>query len=437
MTVLKDRNLILLLCVFLPFTYIAGILITEISVIILTIYFLFKNKSLKFFKSKEIIGFVIFSIYIAIIAILKIEHNDLKISSIFYIRFILFSLSIYFILEYSKSRMLDTKYALIVIYGFLLLIFFDSFYQFFVGKNFFGYSIINSRVSSIFGSELILGSFLIKILPIIIWLSFYFKFEIKKNAFFLIFFFSLYLITIYLSGGRTSFALMIISVILMIFFVNPLKKILSFSLAILILFISLTGIFNFGKSEIFNRVVMKTFNQVTNNLFVKEDENKVGYYTLEKFKNSEQSINKNIKLFSSDHHGHYELALNLLSQKPLTGIGPKGFRFHCRKINYDSKIGICSTHPHNTAIQIISETGIIGFSFYLTFFLFIIFNFFKFRKKNLGFYEKNGFLVISIGLLIYLFPLLPSGNFFNNWLSIILFYCIGFYFYSYNTLRKL
>lgn len=92
MTVLKDRNLILLLCVFLPFTYIAGILITEISVLILTIYFLFKNKNLKFFQSKEIIAFIIFSFYIAIIAILKIEHNDLKISSIFYIRFILFPL---------------------------------------------------------------------------------------------------------------------------------------------------------------------------------------------------------------------------------------------------------------------------------------------------------------------------------------------------------
>ena len=67
---------------------------------------------------------------------------------------------------------------------------------------------------------------------------------------------------------------------------------------------------------------------------------------------------------------------------------------------------------------------------------FLIFNLFKFQKKDLGFYEKNSFLVISIGLVIYLFPFLPSGNFFNNWLSIILFYCIGFYLYSYNTLRK-
>ena len=65
-----------------------------------------------------------------------------------------------------------------------------------------------------------------------------------------------------------------------------------------------------------------------------------------------------------------------------------------------------------------------------------MFKIFVFRKKNLDPYEKNGFLVISIGLLIYLFPFFPSGNFFNNWLSIMLFYNIGFFLYSYNTLRK-
>ena len=117
-------------------------------------------------------------------------------------------------------------------------------------------------------------------------------------------------------------------------------------------------------------------------------------------------------------------------------MGAKGFRFHCRKINYYSEIGICSTHPHNTAIQLLSETGFLGFLFYVIFLFFIIFNFFRFLKKNSEFNKKNGFLVISIGLLIYLFPFLPSGNFFSNWSSIILFYYVGFYLYSYNNLKK-
>jgi O-antigen ligase len=431
-----NKNLFLFACIFLPFSYAIGILITEIIGLILILYFLFYNKDLKYFKHNEILVLSIFSLYIALIAIFKIEHNDLRISSIFYFRFILLSLSINFILNEGKDRILEYKNILFVIFFLFLFLFFDSLYQFVVGKNLFGNELVNQRVSSIFGDELILGSFLLKTLPIIMWFIFYFNFKIEDNILFLIFFFSLYLITIYLSGGRTAFGLMLILIILLIYFIKPFKKILSYSLIILIAFIFLTSIFNFGKSEIFNRIVKKTFNQVTNNLFIKEDKNEISHFTLEKFKNSEKNIKKNIKLFSKNHHGHYELALDLFYKNPIIGVGPKGFRFHCRKINYDSKIGICSTHPHNTAVQILAETGIIGFFFYIIVLLFLMFNLFKYNKKNLELNEKCKFLIISLGLLLHLFPFLPSGNFFNNWISIITYYLFGLYFYSYINLKK-
>ena len=79
-----------LICIFLPFTYIAGILITELSILILTIYFLINNRNVKFFKNKLSAAFIIFSIFIDIVAIFKIGHFDLKISSIFYFRYIIF-----------------------------------------------------------------------------------------------------------------------------------------------------------------------------------------------------------------------------------------------------------------------------------------------------------------------------------------------------------
>ena len=429
----SNKNIMFLICIFLPFTYIAGILITELSILILTIYFLINNRNVKFFKNKLSAAFIIFSIFIAIVAIFKIGHFDLKISSIFYFRYILFALSIYYLFDLIENNLVNTKNLILIIFLLYLFIFFDSFFQFIVGKNLFGNEIINERVSSIFGEELILGSFLIKTLPIFLWLIIYLRFDIEKNKLFLIFFFSFFLITIYLSGERTSFALMMIFTFLIIFFVKSLKKIFSYSLITLIFFISLTSFNKFGKSEIFNRIVKKSFNQITNNLFL-EGNNVV--LTQEKLKESKPKIKKNLKLFSEEHQGHYQLALNLFSQNPLVGVGSKGFRFHCRKINYDSKIGICSTHPHNTAIQILSETGLIGFSFYISFIFFLIFNLLKFWKKDFGIYEKNSFLIITIGLLIYLFPFLPSGNFFNNWLSIILYYYVGFYLYSFNSLKK-
>ena len=430
---LNYKNLFFVICMFIPFTFIAGIFVTEVSVFILTIYFLIKNRNFDYFRDKLILCFIIFAIYIAVVAIFKIDHIDLKISSIFYFRYILFALSIYYLLEIPKKELIEIKNILSIIFLLFLFIFFDSFYQFFVGKNLFSYEIINLRISSIFGEELILGSFLIKTLPILLWFIFYFKFDMEKHRLFLIIFFSFFLITIYLSGGRTSFALMLLLVFLIIFFLKPLKKIFIYSLITLVLFISLTSSSKFGKSDIFNRMVKKSFNQITNNFFL-EGDNMV--FTQEKLSDSKKKIKKNLKLFSSDHQGHYELALNLFSQNPIVGVGAKGFRFHCRKINYYSEIGICSTHPHNTAIQLLSETGFLGFLSYAIFLFFIIFNFFRFLKKNSEFNKKNGFLVISIGLLIYLFPFLPSGNFFNNWSSIILFYYVGFYLYSYNNLKK-
>ena len=127
------------------------------------------------------------------------------------------------------------------------------------------------------------------------------------------------------------------------------------------------------------------------------------------------------------------LPMNYL-KNPIFGVGPKGFRQYCRSVEYDPPTGICSTHPHNFLIQITAETGVIGLIFYLSSLIFIIMKLFKgYKNKNLN-YERNCFLVISIGVIINFFPFVPNGNFFNNWISIINFYYIGFYMFSYKKI---
>ena len=37
--------------------------------------------------------------------------------------------------------------------------------------------------------------------------------------------------------------------------------------------------------------------------------------------------------------------------------------------------------------------------------------------------------IILIGIFVSFWPIAPSGNFFNNWMSMIYFYQIGFYLY--------
>ena len=52
----------------------------------------------------------------------------------------------------------------------------------------------------------------------------------------------------------------------------------------------------------------------------------------------------------------------------------RGFRSYCRDVEYDPPVGICTTHPHNYFIQILSELGLLGIFFYLTSIFFIFEN---------------------------------------------------------------
>ena len=81
-----------------------------------------------------------------------------------------------------------------------------------------------------------------------------------------------------------------------------------------------------------------------------------------------------IRIFSETHQAHYETAIKMFKDKPLIGHGPKTFfRKICNQEQYYVLYG-CSTHPHNTYLQLLSETGLIGFipifSFLFTFYFF-------------------------------------------------------------------
>ena len=43
---------------------------------------------------------------------------------------------------------------------------------------------------------------------------------------------------------------------------------------------------------------------------------------------------------------------------------------------------------------------------------------------------------LNLGIIINLFPLIPSGNFFNNWLSLIMFYPLGYWFFINQKIKK-
>ena len=309
---------------------------------------------------------------------------------------------------------------------FLGLIFIDSFYQIINGKNLLGYKLLHSRVSSFFGDELVLGSFLIKLLPIKIWFVFFFKEKLEKYFSIIIFYLiSTSSIIIFLSGGRTSFALLLIFLFMLFIFLNKYKKVLS--ITYLFIAVSIFGFsqINETKSLVY-RLFVISFHQVTNEIYTNTK--------IKSLQEDKRQLKDNLRVFSDDYHNHYKLALHLFKSEPVFGQGPKGFRFYCRSVNYNPKkeLGICSTHPHNYLMQIISELGVVGLLFYLLALSYVVINLITCIKSNDNKKNKELLVISSCMILISFFPFFPSGNFFNNWISIINYYFLGIYFYSYN-----
>ena len=184
MTFFNKQNLSLVLML-IPTSYIIGIAVTEFFVLLSILLFFIFNKDHSLYLDKKIIFLLIFSFYIFLNAKFQISDN-LKFSSYFHFRFVFFSLSIiYFCQIIQKS---NKNIYLLLIFP-ILIVLFDVILQFSTGTNLLGFKIINLRISSFFNDEFVLGSFLLRLWPIIIWGIFFFNFDLKKNFFIIIIFF--------------------------------------------------------------------------------------------------------------------------------------------------------------------------------------------------------------------------------------------------------
>jgi hypothetical protein len=85
-------------------------------------------------------------------------------SSLFYFRIGIFALLISFLIDHNK-KILDYFYYSFVITFFILII--DGYIQYFAGINIMGYKVQGIRVSAFFRDELILGSYLSRLFPLL------------------------------------------------------------------------------------------------------------------------------------------------------------------------------------------------------------------------------------------------------------------------------
>jgi O-antigen ligase len=418
------NKIVVFFIILIPFIFILGPTFVEIFSFFVVSLFLFEAKG-SFYKinKKYIYLFLVFFLFILLRSLVFSQEFEKIRSVVFYFRFLFYVLAlIYFLNRIDNKQKYFTK---IIFLGFSLLIY-DSIIQYYHGKNIFNIPLYDQyRASSFFGKELILGSFLFRFLPFIFIILILFKFDFKKNKLNLSFFLGSYFFSVLISGERTSFFLLLLTIFLLIILIKDFRKILLCSL-IFFLFINL--IFSFSKKNPYDRMFKHTFSQMIS----QKMDSKIDLELNKKI----SSFSYNY-VFSREHQGHYIIAIRMFLDNPIFGQGPRSFRYLCSEDRFIKSDGICTTHPHNTYLQLLAETGLIGFLFIFVLFLFtlkeVVKKFFKnFKHKN----RDNNFVQIKyislIAIFVSLFPLAPSGNFFNNWLSFVYYYPIAFYIYSIN-----
>jgi O-antigen ligase len=408
------KFLLQLLYCLIPVSLITGSLFPDLIVSLISALFLFKclrERKFSYFNNKFFLIFFLF--YLILIISSLISNSTFNNSIIFYIRFGIFVVAASYLIEIDKKfiNMLFT----ITFLTFLILCL-DSYFQYFFGINISGnaypgiYISDFPRLNSFFGNEYKLGSFIVRLLPFLI-----FVFLIYSRASKFILFALLLLLSgiVFLSGERSSLVLLIVTIFFLFFFFKRFNF-LVWLISLLMFFFLLYNLSFFKGHK--TRVIDLSSTLYSKNINIEEKNVKIKEKNFNIKENIGNFIKNPLLLLNDEYKFIYSNTIRIFKDNPFLGSGPKSYRVECKK--YDPKA--CSTHPHQTYLQLLSEVGLFGFLFVLFIFFYSIFSYFKHLKNN------SYVSFIYLGIIINIWPLTSSGNFFNNWLSVIIFFPLGF-----------
>ena len=324
---------------FLPdfFICIVGILVT---------FLILREKKYTYFNNNYFIIFILFCTYLIIRSFfaqsiaLSLEH------SLFYFRFGLFAVAVWYLIENNKIFIKNFSIFLLAAFIFALA---DGYYQYFYEVNIFGFSWPGVRLSLPLNEKAILGGYLARLFPLLLAVLIY-TFDIKKfHVVLILFILILTDVLIFISGERTALGLLFLSTVFIIIFLSKYKKIRFFTFLVSIALMFLIAVFNPSIKE---RNIDKTINQLSGS----------GNESI-----MSESSNEGLALFSNVHQSHMLGAWRMFIDNPLVGQGPKMFRVLCNDVKFSNKdTNTCSTHPHNLYLQLLGETGLLGLIFILT-----------------------------------------------------------------------
>ena len=166
-------NFISLLCATLIPLLVTGPFLSDFLVSALSLWFLYytiKNKFYYIYKNKYFYFFLAFCSVCILSSLLSDNILFSLKSSLFYFRIGIFALLISYLIDQNKNILNYFYYFLIITFSILII---DGYLQYFSGKNILGnrYVVVDAnhspRISSFFGDETILDSYLSRLFPLL------------------------------------------------------------------------------------------------------------------------------------------------------------------------------------------------------------------------------------------------------------------------------
>ena len=379
----KKNALSYYLLIFFPVFLILGNFFINFFYLVFTFLAISNFKeSQKFYKSYVFYLLIFFLTYLLIHLFFSINLANS------FPRVIKFILIIFFIKEFQNLiQNKDFSFEKVLFYWTLVffIISFDIVFEFIIGFNILGfYTLMPGRIASFFGDELVVGGFYHFISLLV--LAFFINRKFS-NSIILILSISIILIS-FAIGERANFIKLFLSLSLFLFFII--------------------------KTSFFKKVGISLIILILLSTVVLTNENiKYRYYNQIKVIYSSDGLNKFFK--ESQYGAHQNVAYRIFKNNLFFGVGLKNFREESKKGIYkNDKFKQTdvrqATHPHQLHLELLSETGLLG---YLAFFVLILYSIYYSINNYLM--NKNIYQLASI-LFVFsnLIPLIPSGSIFST-----------------------
>jgi len=410
------RNLLNILIYLLPISFILGNYIININLLLIIFFglLIYQNKLFEIRETKEfIILFLFFAILLtsSFIEYVFGEQKSDLVKSILFLRFFIFILVVKCHLQFQNFNYII---FLKVCFFATLIISLDIILQYSSGSNVLGYTsgVYNS---SFFKSEAIAGGY-IQRFGIFGLLSIPILFQSQKKL--RILFFTTYpmllTVAIIFSGNRMPLIMFLFSLFLIIFFYNKRKKILISALLFVVVLLSIIIKNVDALNERFNsfKAGIPNVSQMVRE--IKNDYNELSIYKGQYFHHTPAFKNKNYTkyAFHTGHFQHYVTSSKLFLSDPIIGRGIKSFRNTCYEVFHHPNTA-CSNHPHHFYLEIMNDTGILGFGLIIIFISYLILNNFLIYRWNDQKIRFLSYAVVTL-LLTEFFPFRSQGSFFST-----------------------